>query len=371
MKPIIHIVLGRANPNRLNGVNRVVHNLADEQHALGWDVSVWGITTSYNKEEELARNYHTCWFPDTGYWRMSLELKAALKTSSPQTVFHFHGGFIPHFILIARYLRNLKRKYVLTPHGTFTQGAMAQNRWVKRMYFQLLEKSLLRRAGAIQCLGHAERSDLEALHAGSPIQLIPNGQNFAELRYDAVKAPSADFIIGYCGRIEERQKGLDILLKSFRFYKEQLGGRGSLHLIGDGPYLQEMKGQVHKLELEKYVRFWGKKFGQEKILLLAEMKLFVHTSRNEGLPTAVIEALALGIPCLVSKASSMDTYVRKAEAGWTYDEIDIPKIARFLKDAEEEFDAGKLEARSVRAAEMARREFSWTTIAHQSRKLYQ
>lgn len=101
------------------------------------------------------------------------------------------------------------------------------------------------------------------------------------------------------------------------------------------------------------------------------MKLFVHSSRNEGLPTAVIEALALGIPCLVSKATSMDTYVKEARAGWTYDEIDIPRIARYLKAAEEEFEAGKLKERSLRAEKMARREFSWTSIAQQTQLLYQ
>jgi len=371
MRPIIHLVLGRANPHRMNGVNRVVHNLAGEQHSLGWKVSVWGITTSFDKADDLARNYHCCWFPDSGYFNISLELKAALQSSEPNTVFHFHGGFIPHFILISRYLRKIKRSYVLTPHGTFTQGAMDQNKWLKKLYFRFLEKPLLNKAQAVQCLGHAEQSDLEALSKSLQIQLIPNGQNFGELICESPITPSSEFIIGYCGRIEERQKGLDVLLKSFRFYLEQLGGRGKLHLIGDGPYLQEMKALAEKLELDPHICFWGKKFDQEKIQILSQMKLFVHSSRNEGLPTAVIEALSLGIPCLVSKATSMDTYVKMARAGWTYEEIDIPRIARYLREAEDEFEAGKLKERSVRAAEMARKEFSWRKIAEETKRLYQ
>ncbi|MEM8886380.1 MAG: glycosyltransferase family 4 protein [Bacteroidota bacterium] len=371
MRPIIHIVLGRANPNRMNGVNRVVHNLAEEQHALGWKVSVWGITASYNKADELVRNYHSCWFPDSGYLKISPELKAALQTSAPNTVFHFHGGFIPHFILISRYLRKISRSYVLTPHGTFTQGAMEQNRWVKKLYFRFLEKPLLNKAQAIQCLGHSEQSDLEALTESHQIELIPNGQNFDELVCERPVHPSREFIIGYCGRIEERQKGLDILLKSFRFYREQLGGKGKLHLIGDGPYLLEMKALAAELELDSYICFWGKKFDQEKLQLLSHMKLFVHSSRNEGLPTAVIEALSLGIPCLVSKASSMDTYVKMARAGWTYEEIDIPRIARYFREAEREFETGKLKERSIRAFEMARREFSWREVAQKTQRLYQ
>lgn len=371
MRPIIHIVLGRANPNRLNGVNRVVHNLAEEQHALSWEVFVWGITASYQKTETQKRNYHSCWFPDKGYMRISTELKAALSASSADTVFHFHGGFIPHFILISRYLRKINRNYVLTPHGTFTRGAMKKNKWLKKLYFRCLENFLIKGAKAVQCLGHVEQSDLQALGVCATIKLIPNGQNFAELRYDLSIPPSSEFIIGYCGRVEERQKGLDVLLKSFRFYREQLKGKGSLHLVGDGPYLEEMKRLSSELELDSYIHFWGRRFGPEKVQILSQMKLFVHSSRNEGLPTAVIEALSLGIPCLVSKATSMDTYVKMAEAGWTYEEIDIPRIARLLQEAEREYEEGRLKERAERAAELARREFSWEKIAKQTQMLYQ
>ena len=60
---IIHIVLGRANPNRMNGVNRVAHNLATAQVNKGSDVSVWGITASANlPDDELERSYKTKWF---------------------------------------------------------------------------------------------------------------------------------------------------------------------------------------------------------------------------------------------------------------------------------------------------------------------
>jgi len=40
---IIHLVLGKANPQRMNGVNRVVHQLANTQAALGQSVTIWGI----------------------------------------------------------------------------------------------------------------------------------------------------------------------------------------------------------------------------------------------------------------------------------------------------------------------------------------
>ena len=41
---IIHIILGKANPKRMNGVNKVVYSLASIQLEQGFDVEVWGIT---------------------------------------------------------------------------------------------------------------------------------------------------------------------------------------------------------------------------------------------------------------------------------------------------------------------------------------
>ncbi|MFT6199305.1 MAG: hypothetical protein ACJAQ2_001077, partial [Vicingaceae bacterium] len=41
---VIHVLLGKANPNRMNGVNKMVNSLAEHQSIIGKDVTVWGIT---------------------------------------------------------------------------------------------------------------------------------------------------------------------------------------------------------------------------------------------------------------------------------------------------------------------------------------
>jgi len=49
---VIHVVLGKANPDRMNGVNQVVHHLATEQVERGDEVEVWGITADPEAETE-------------------------------------------------------------------------------------------------------------------------------------------------------------------------------------------------------------------------------------------------------------------------------------------------------------------------------
>lgn len=69
---IIHLILGKANPDRMNGVNKVVFQLASQQAAAGRKVAVWGITkdTTHNYG---ARNFETQLFRAAAvplYWIM-------------------------------------------------------------------------------------------------------------------------------------------------------------------------------------------------------------------------------------------------------------------------------------------------------------
>ena len=368
---IIHIVLGRANPNRMNGVNRVVHNLATAQTSKGIDVTVWGITASANlSNDELDRSYKTKWFlPSSWSFGVTSKLRNALKTEK-NTIFHLHGGFIPVFYSLSRTLKHAGIKHYLTPHGTYTSGAMQGNGLIKKWYFYFLEKGLISRLNGIQCLGHCEASDLKKMSIKTKISVIPNGQNWNELKTNLKSIPNHEFIIGYCGRISKYQKGMDILMEAFGIYKTKLNGKGKLHLIGDGDYSEEMKENANNLNLKSEVTFHGSKFGRDKINLLKSMTVFVHTSRNEGLPTAVIEALALGVPCLVTEMTSMDRYVEEYNAGWALPSLNPKEIAQYFMTSEKAYEAGELKTLGNNAKKLALEAFDWNIIAEQTFVMY-
>ncbi len=360
---IIHLVLGRANPNRMNGVNRVVHNLASAQAKVGFDVSVWGITNSFDKVDDVFRSYKTSWFQPKGRFRINSSLKNEINKSPKETVFHLHGGFLTVYYRLTELIKKAGKEFVFTPHGTYTNGAMEGNKWVKTNYFSLFEKRMLSRAKAIQCLGHCEEDDLKKLYPKANTFLVPNGQNFEELKVSGEVNCSNDFVIGYCGRISKMHKGMDVLLDSFEYYKKTLGGKGKLNLIGDGEYLGEMMELSIDKQIASDVVFLGKQFGEKKVRELIDMNVFVHTSRNEGLPTAVIEASSLSIPCIVTKMTSMDTYVNKYEAGWVIDSLNPQQIAKLFLESEKEYEDNKLQIKGRNALKMARENFDWDKIA--------
>ncbi|MBP9055833.1 MAG: hypothetical protein KBF69_05580, partial [Saprospiraceae bacterium] len=105
---IIHIVLGKANPDRMNGVNKVVFQLATKQAESGRKVTVWGITKDPIKNFP-DRNFETVLFPLGSHaFAIDKSLKAAIIAHADKAVFHIHGSWVSTFWAVARTLKKYK-----------------------------------------------------------------------------------------------------------------------------------------------------------------------------------------------------------------------------------------------------------------------
>ena len=357
---IIHLVLGKANPERMNGVNKVVDNLAKEQKALGYNVCVWGITPS-PEEKTTERVYPLLLFKaHRNKLTIDNKLADAVKNVSSDTVFHLHGGFIPEFYLFTKLLNKNKLKYVFTPHGNYAANAIKKNSVVKKIYFDVFEKQILKTSKAVHCIGTGEWKDIDNLIKTHNKVLVPNGQNIT-LR--PLEKKHAEPLFGFCGRVTRDQKGLDLLLEGFKAYVQDFEGKGNLWIIGEGDYLEEMKKLAYTYGLSDRVLFWGVRFGEEKLSLIAAMDSFFHTSRNEGLPTAVLEAAAMGIPCVVSEYTNMGEYIEENNAGiFLKNNTPLDITASMIKIADWKAE-GVLTAKGINATQMIKKHFNWKKIA--------
>jgi len=127
-------------------------------------------------------------------------------------------------------------------------------------------------------------------------------------------------VIRFIGRLDINHKGLDILLGAIsQASKELRESAWSVCLHGpdhrDG--LKELKRIASRMGVDDIVSFHDAVFQDEKFKLLRESSIFIHTSRYEGQPQAVMEAMAYGNVILITPGTNMTSIVADANCGIT------------------------------------------------------
>ncbi len=360
--------MGKANPARMNGVNKVVYQLATRQVEAGIAASVWGFTRDpeHNYGE---RNFATVLFrEELKAFRLDPDfLRALHDLDRESTVFHLHGGWVPLFHGAAKALRRAGLRYVITAHGAYNTIAMRRSKWKKKLYFHLYERALLHHASAIHCLGASEVTGLREIYRTDKTVLLPYGMDVEPS--DPVEGGSTeDFIFGFVGRLDYYTKGLDLLLDAFADHL-RTNPAAVLWIIGDGDGRTEVEERIAALGIGARVTLFGARYGAEKDALIRQMRVFMHPSRNEGMPSAVLEAAALGVPSIVTEATNVGSYVQRYDAGCVVDDEDtrglavaMTRCARLSEDT--------LRYMGRQATRMVVEEFSWSRVVVRFNALY-
>lgn len=364
MKTIVHIILGKANPDRMNGVNKVVYQLANAQSEIGERVEVWGITRDPKSPSDYSRCYQLRLFQKKrNPFLLNSSLIRMIKEAHASTFFHLHGGFLPQMFALSQILIKSQKDFIFTPHGSYNLLALRKSYLLKKLYLFLFEKGMLKKAKYVHIIGQSEANAMEDLELKSERILIPNGQT--RERTDIAKGNSAsmDINFGFMGRFTVYTKGLDLLFKGFKLYREKHRGAGKLKLIGSGGEESRIKKMISDLNLTGLVILVGAKYGEEKKACLRDLTGFFHPSRNEGLPGSVLEASALGVPCVVSEATNLLSYIDDYYAGLGLKENTPECIANAMKILELLKNSGSLCFMAANAKRMIEKEFDWQVIA--------
>ena len=116
-----------------------------------------------------------------------------------------------------------------------------------------------------------------------------------DLTSDEEKLLNSSYICSV-GRLDEGQKDFNTLINAYANLKNKISEK--LVLVGDGPDREKLENLVKELNLENYIIFLGKK--NNPYIWMKNSKAFILSSKYEGLPTVLIEALILDIPSISS-----------------------------------------------------------------------
>jgi len=312
------------------GPSKVVHDLTKQLSSRGLDVDI--LTTCSDGELlypvqngvnliAFKRNYLSkLW---TGFsWEIYGFLRESIKEYD---LIHIHELWHYPHLMSSRFALNNNIPYLIAVHGELEDWCLGHKRFKKQLYSLSIQKNLLRKARNIHALTSNEKLSINKYlnNELEDIITIPNGINLVEFsslpHRGGFKRQYAQLIDGnyilFMGRINIK-KGLDILIEAFKClaneYKE-------LYLVIAGPdnegYAQELRELLKYTKLANKTIFTGMLTGEDKLQAFVDAELLVLPSYSEGFPIVLIEAMACGVPVVMSNKAGISREVELNKAG--------------------------------------------------------
>ena len=306
---ILHFILGKANPNRANGVNHVIHGLCKYSVLAGHDVRVIGVSDGMREDYELVEREH---FKVEVYNRFFGECFKELKKQAQEVdIVHLHGVWQHYNIILARYLKSINKPYVVSIHSGLTEDRIKQSRyWIKLLYHSLFQKKIFDGASGIHAITREEMTDIAKLTSNKNIFFVQNGidlDNYT-LEEKTYNKNSNSINFGYLGRFGKEKNIYSLIMAMSLLSSEQLKDL-KCSLIGpideEGKRLQKL---VTELNLDNQIEFTGGIYGEEKNLMLKGLDFYIHPAYSDVVSIAVMEAMASGLPCVITRTSQVSYY---------------------------------------------------------------
>jgi glycosyltransferase involved in cell wall biosynthesis len=306
---VLHVVA----PGATGGLEQVVHHLVAGQVDAGVDAHVAVILDAVGGEENAflqrvrgtGAGVHPWLLPPRSY-RRERSLLASLCGELGPDVVHTHG-YRPD-VVDSPVARRLGIPTVTTVHG-FTFGG-----WKNRAY-QLLQKRAHRRFHAVVAVSRPLSDALAA--AGIPrdrLHCVPNawGGGPPPLERGAARAalglPDRAYTVGFVGHLNA-VKGADLFV-------EALGRLGELPMeasvMGAGPLRASLEARALELGLADRVTWHG--VVQDMARHMRALDVLVLSSRSEGTPIVLFEAMAAGTPVVATGVGGVPDVVGAEEA---------------------------------------------------------
>lgn len=289
-------------------------------------------------------------------------------------VLHTHALFSFAPVMAARAAWAARVPYVVRPLGTLAPYGLQQHASLKRLSLALFERALLQHAAAIHCTSEAEASEIRLLGDGWPTVVVPLGIEVdATSRRDRswlrARAPqfSDRLILLFLSRID-RKKNLELVLDAVAQARRN-GLDVALVVAGTGEaeYLQQLQHHARRLGVQADVLWAGHLDEAEKRGALAAADAFVLPSRGENFGIAVVEALAAGLPVIVSKQVGIADAIVAHDAGIVID----GSVDQLLSALIRLQSADQRAALSERAYTLAQARYSKRAMGTALVKLYQ
>jgi glycosyltransferase involved in cell wall biosynthesis len=322
-------ILHLTAPGQVGGLESVVRGLAAGHAARGHRVAVFATVTERADGSPFIRSLgdagietHHLQLAGRSYHRQRAAIRRLVSSMRP-AIIHSHGYRSDVVGLIAG--RNGGRR-VTTVHG-FTGGD-----WKNRLY----ERVQLRALRHFDAVVAVSRPLVERLRSSGVdaqrVHLIPNGLPLGRplLERDearqALGVSPADFVIGWVGRLSH-EKGMDVMLDALRRLDDL---PLTVAVLGDGRERAALEAGANADGRGKRIRWLG--LVPEARSLFGGFDLFALSSRTEGTPMTLLEAMQAGVPSVVTAVGGVPDVI-SPDQGWMVPPERPEELAAAIREA--------------------------------------
>ena len=301
------------------GTTTAVRGLARGLASLGHEITIWTYSSLDASEDEslglIVRRFAA---NPISKHILSQELKRHIQCNADKyDLVVLHGQFIPLLITLAIVLKKHKIPYVVSPHGAYHPSMLLKNAFTKKCYGPI-ERWLLNSSDGIQVLSSYQIPYLEKYGVRNIMREVPNGMNPSKESLPSLShAPGEVARLLFLGRIDTYTKGLDILFEAVGLIKPEIRSTMKLYLVGpDWQGRAQLDAIIDRLGISGSIEFLGPDYQRPPVRIISDYDLLVVSSRHDGFPTVVLEAMEASRPVLVSTETGITKHVVNAGCGW-------------------------------------------------------
>jgi glycosyltransferase involved in cell wall biosynthesis len=273
-----------------------VHAMSRDQAALGHDVTVVTVSDDESLPSREERDGYTVVRQRPTVELLGNEISTGvhqfLRTADEFDILHAHSHlyFSTNLAAIRRRLSNVP--LTLTNHGLYSQNAPE---WLFDLYLRTAGRWTFNQAEVVFCYTDEDKQRVQELGVGSRVEVVANGVDTDRFRPDGERSDRINHdgpVVLFVGRLVEGKRPKDAV-KAVSRLPDELNAK--LYVVGDGPLRKEIEGMAGE-----NVECLGQVPYEEMPAMYRAGDALVLPSRAEGLPRTVLEAMASGVPVVVS-----------------------------------------------------------------------
>ena len=267
--------------------------------------------------------------------------------------------FFESSLIGMNYAKKRKIKWIHIEHGTSFVQTNNPIIWAGSRLFDLtIGKKILDNAKTIVAISKDVKQFVQKISKNNNIIVIPNGIEFKTSTQHIHKEKIKNIV--FVGRIIYG-KGIQDLIKSIKNLDIHLT------IIGDGPYLGNLKKLTSTLKIENKITFMGELKREKVNKILPSFDLFINPSYSEGLPTTVLEAGMAGLPVIATDVGGTREIIINRKTGILIKEKnlnDLKKAIIFMINNKKE-----RKKYTKNSKKLIKNNYSWEKIIEKWKKL--